>query len=109
MGEANQNRLGPAGSAPTTKKTTGVQQLKERMQQARAGLPKGVGQQAVIQYVVRHYPALDSLMNVTRWRNAWQSKVSDLEITEAVESASAYYQQQQNKTRTRLSRQKLSK
>ncbi|MBO0952833.1 hypothetical protein [Fibrella forsythiae] len=68
-------------------KITATKACKQRMQQAKAKLPEGVGQLAVIRQVVQLKPELDRLTNLVRWKNAYSLHVADPELTELVEAA----------------------
>lgn len=86
-----------------------AEEWRAKMSTARKALPTGIGQQDVIQYVTEKYPALDSLLFATRWRNAWLGRVADPEITGAVEAAAIHFKARQQETASRLKRQGLNK
>jgi hypothetical protein len=66
---------------------TATQEWKNRMEAVKSKIPEEIGQQDIIERVIVLAPELDTLANATRWRNAWQMKVADPEITMAVERA----------------------
>ncbi|MBO0953036.1 hypothetical protein [Fibrella forsythiae] len=68
-------------------KVSATQAFKQRMSKAKAKLPEGVGQLAVIRQVVQLKPELDRLTNLVRWKNAYSLHVADPELTELVEAA----------------------
>lgn len=68
-------------------KISATEVCKQRMATAKARLPKGVGQLAVIRQVVQIKPELDRLTNLVRWKNAYSLHVADPELTDLVEAA----------------------
>jgi len=93
----------------TIQTVTASQEWRERMVAARKAIPEGVGQQDVLVWVATQNPELDKLTNATRWRNAWLSRVADPEITVLVEQAAAHFNEKNQASRKRLSRQKLNR
>ncbi|MBO0953257.1 hypothetical protein [Fibrella forsythiae] len=79
----------------TYQKVTASQNWRERMREARASLPEGVGQQDVLVFITAVNSEIDRLIYATRWRNAWSSKVSDPEFTQLVEQAAEHFVQKQ--------------
>ncbi|MGM9510154.1 hypothetical protein ACS5NO_20635 [Larkinella sp. GY13] len=90
-------------------KATAAEEWRNRMRNARSNLPKGIGQQKVIDAVIVIAPHLDSLSNSTRWREAWLCRVADPEITLLVEEVAVSLKDKEKTMRKRLSRHKLNR
>ena len=105
------NLVNDTPSGRTAKKklqtATATGDWRERMASARKELKGKVGQQKVIERVCDQNRALDRLIFAQRWHNAWHMRCADPEITQAVEEAAQYFQQQENPKPSRLKRQKL--
>lgn len=93
----------------TSPQQSAAQEWRERMSAARADLPEGIGQQPVLEWVVKQCPEIDTLLNISRWRNAWHSRVADPELTKLVEAAAVHFNARDKEQRNRLSRQKIKK
>ncbi|MGA0558315.1 hypothetical protein ACO2Q8_16770 [Larkinella sp. VNQ87] len=70
-------------------KVTSAQYWKNRMEEAKKRLPDEMGQQKVLEAVVKLAPELDKLTNANRWRNAWFLHAGDPQFTELVEQVAA--------------------
>ena len=92
-----------------SQKVTAAQEWKQRMRTARHSLPDVVGQQMVLKRVVETNPELDTLTNMTRWKNAWGTKVADPNITKAVEAAAQHFNDLYNPVEKRLQKQGLQR
>ena len=86
-----------------------TQDWKARMAKAKTERPAHVGMQMILQKVVEYNPDIDRLTFATRWHNAWNLRVADIEFTLLVERAVAHYIEKSDTTSKRLSRQKLKK
>ena len=89
------------------RKVSPSQEWKARMRAARESLPEGVGQQPVLEWVAERYSELDTIKYLTRWKNAWNMKAADVEITKAVEEAAAHFNREVSKAKPLIARQKL--
>ncbi|MBD2700098.1 hypothetical protein IC229_05595 [Spirosoma sp. BT702] len=87
---------------------TASQEWKNRMAIARKSLPKGIGQQKVLDWITTQNPSIDRLTFYTRWHNAWLQKAADPEFTQLVEQAVQHFKTEEVSKRNRLRGQKLA-